>query len=115
MYCWNCAKEMEDAANFCSACGTARPQVHPPREDPYARPSLSRIREGKRIAGVCGGVARYFDLDVTLIRVLWIVLTIFAALLPGMVVYVVCWIAMPQDPLPYVATASTEGAPTFSA
>jgi len=58
-----------------------------------------RVREGKRIAGVCGGVARYFDLDPTLVRVVWLLLTIFPPV-PGLIVYIVCWIAMPQDPLP---------------
>ena len=112
MYCCNCGKEMEAEANFCSVCGTARPQAQPRGDAP--RP-LSRIRAGRKIAGVCGGVARYFDLDVTLIRVLWIVLTIFPPLLPGIVAYIVCWIAMPEDPRVFTAPASsTEGAPTFS-
>jgi phage shock protein C len=114
MYCCNCAKELEDEANFCSACGTARPQSRPTGDVREPRP-LSRIRAGKKIAGVCGGVARYFEIDVTLIRVLWIVLTIFPPLLPGIVAYIVCWIAMPQDAPAYKAAASTEGAPTFSA
>jgi len=68
--------------------------------DPYERRPLSRVREGKKIAGVCGGVARYFDVDVTLVRVLWILLTIFPPLLPGIIAYLVCVIAMPQDPPP---------------
>jgi phage shock protein C len=60
---------------------------------------LSRPREGRKIAGVCAGVARYFDIDVTLVRVLWILLVIFPPV-PGILVYVVCWIVMPVDPAP---------------
>jgi phage shock protein C len=112
MYCCNCGRELEDEARFCSACGTARPPVRPPSGDD--RIPLSRVRAGRKIAGVCGGVARYFDLDVTLVRVLWIILTIFLAGLPGVVAYIVCWIAMPQDPPYFSAPASPEGATTFS-
>jgi phage shock protein C len=84
---------------FCSVCGTAKPPVRP--QTGYARQewSLSRVREGRKIAGVCGGIARYFELDVTLVRVLWVLVTIFT-IVPGFIAYLVCWIAMPQDPLP---------------
>jgi phage shock protein PspC (stress-responsive transcriptional regulator) len=60
---------------------------------------LTRPREGKRIAGVCAGVARYLEIDVTLVRVLWILVTILPPI-PGIVAYIVCWIAMPEDPEP---------------
>jgi len=58
---------------------------------------LTRPREGRRIAGVCAGVANYFDMDVTLVRILWILVTIFPPV-PGIVAYIVCWIAMPNAP-----------------
>ena len=103
MYCCNCGRELESEARFCSVCGTAKPPIEPPTGDARQRSPLSRIRQGAKLGGVCGGVARYFDLDVTLVRILWILLTIFPPLLPGITAYVVCWIAMPQDPLPYYA------------
>ena len=49
------------------------------------------------IAGVAGGVARYLELDVTLVRILWILIAIFPCI-PGIVGYIVCWILMPLDP-----------------
>jgi phage shock protein C len=106
MYCSNCGRQLEDAANFCSVCGTARSGA-----PPLSR-QFRRIRQGKKLAGVCGGVARYFDLDVTLVRVLWILLTICPPI-PGLVAYIVCWIAMPQDPpalpaSPDVAAATSQ-------
>ena len=103
MYCCNCGRKMEDEARYCSACGTARPSERPPGETTRPRPPLSRVREGKKIAGVCAGVARYLDMDVTLVRVLWILVTIFPPI-PGLIAYLVCWIAMPEDP-PYSSTA----------
>jgi phage shock protein C len=113
MYCCNCGRQLEDEARFCSVCGTARPPVRPPAGDPSDRPPLSRIRQGRKIAGVCGGVARYFDMDVTLIRILWILVTIFPPI-PGLIAYIVCWIAMPQDPPPHTATDKTPETPNFS-
>ena len=50
-----------------------------------------------KIAGVCAGFARYAGLDVTLVRVLWVVLTLCPPC-PGLIAYVVAWIVMPKDP-----------------
>ena len=96
MYCSNCGRKLEDQARFCSDCGAPRPSPQAPIGRMDERHHLSRIRNGK-IAGVCGGVARYLDMDVTLVRILWILLTIFPPL-PGIIAYLVCWIVMPIDP-----------------
>ena len=56
------------------------------------------MREAK-LGGVCAGFARYFGLDVTLVRILWIVITIWPLPLLGVVAYIVAWIAMPKDPV----------------
>jgi phage shock protein C len=57
-----------------------------------------RPRANRKIAGVCAGLAEYFDLDVTLVRVLWLVITFFSALIFGTVGYIVAWIVMPEEP-----------------
>jgi phage shock protein PspC (stress-responsive transcriptional regulator) len=49
------------------------------------------------IAGVVAGLARYFDLDVTLARVLYIVISVCSAAFPGILVYVLLWILMPKE------------------
>jgi phage shock protein C len=49
------------------------------------------------IAGVVAGLARYFDLDVTLARVLYIVISVCSAAFPGVLVYVLLWVLMPQE------------------
>ncbi len=53
----------------------------------------ARIRLGtdKEIGGVCSGIARHYDADVTAIRILWAVLTVFTAVIPGVLIYLVCW------------------------
>jgi phage shock protein PspC (stress-responsive transcriptional regulator) len=52
-----------------------------------------------KIAGVCAGFARYLGMDVTLVRVLWVVLTVFPLPCFGLVSYIVAWIVMPKDPV----------------
>ena len=97
MYCANCGNTLEDHFRYCSRCGAAT--ANAPAPGPLPEYRLMRIREGKRVAGVCGGIARYFDLDPTLVRVVWVLLTIFPPV-PGIILYIVCWIVMPQDPPP---------------
>ena len=49
----------------------------------------------KKIAGVCAGFARYFEVDVTLMRVLWLIVALFTGI--GFIGYIVAWILMPRD------------------
>ena len=60
----------------------------------------------KKIAGVCAGFARYFGMDVTLVRIIAIVL-IFWPVPIGLVGYIVAWIVMPRDPLPLPAASQS--------
>jgi phage shock protein C len=55
---------------------------------------LYRSRNQRMLAGVCGGLAEYFDLDATLIRVLFLVLAVFGG--SGLVIYVVMWLIVPD-------------------
>jgi phage shock protein C len=55
---------------------------------------LYRIDEGKMIAGVCTGVAEYIGLDVTVVRLLWVLLSILAGC--GILAYIIAIIVMPR-------------------
>jgi len=55
---------------------------------------LYRSRTQRMVAGVCGGLAEYFNVDTTVIRVLFLVVTLFGG--AGLVVYVVMWILVPD-------------------
>ena len=55
---------------------------------------LTRSNE-KVIAGVCAGLAEYFDLDPTLVRIAYILVSIFSAAFPGILVYIILWFVMP--------------------
>jgi len=97
MYCSNCGLQIEDHARYCLQCGqptaNAPTQAFAPREKP-----LTRAREDAKLGGVCAGVARYFDLDVSFVRILWCFLTIYPPGV-GLIAYIICWIVMPQDPV----------------
>ncbi|SMD36365.1 phage shock protein C (PspC) family protein [Reichenbachiella faecimaris] len=50
----------------------------------------------RMLAGVCGGIANYFDLDPTLVRIAYVVLSICSIGFPGMLVYAILWLIMPD-------------------
>ena len=51
------------------------------------------------IAGVCGGIAEYLGWDVSLVRILYLVVSIASAAFPGTLVYIILWIIMPKAPV----------------
>ena len=57
---------------------------------------LVRPRDGRMLAGVCAGVAEYFGLDVTLVRVIWAVVSVITGG-AGVLAYLVAWILMPNE------------------
>ena len=63
-----------------------------------ARTGLQRSQDDRIIAGVCGGVAEWLGWDPTLVRVLFVLVSIFSAAFPGILVYLILWIVMPERP-----------------
>jgi len=57
---------------------------------------LYRSKTDRKVAGVCGGLAQYFNIDATLIRVLFVVLAVFGG--AGLVLYLALWIIVPKEP-----------------
>jgi phage shock protein C len=89
MYCNYCGKVIPEDANLCAYCGKRVCGV-------VARKRLVRPREGRKIAGVCLGFAEYFDIDPVLVRVVWVLCTLFG--LAGIIAYAAAWIVMPEEP-----------------
>jgi phage shock protein C len=58
---------------------------------------LRRSRSNRWIAGVVAGLANYFGMDVTLARVLYVLISIFSAAFPGILVYIILWILVPEE------------------
>lgn len=59
---------------------------------------LYKSRTDKKLSGVCAGIAEYFGIDPTLIRLLWAVVTIFSAFFGGIIAYIVCAWLIPEMP-----------------
>ena len=57
---------------------------------------LTKSSSDRMIAGVCGGIAKYFDWDPTLVRVGYVLLSIFSAAFPGLIVYIALALIMPD-------------------
>jgi phage shock protein C len=110
MFCTRCGIELSDSANYCSVCGAATPNARPsssaqqPRAERFSRPL-----EGGKIGGVCAGVARYWGIDVTIVRILWAITAIWPPFI-GALVYLVCWIVMPRDTAPAMGAAQNSAA-----
>ncbi len=90
MYCNYCGKVIQDDANICAYCGTRVGGV-------IARKRLVRPRAGRAIAGVCAGFAEYFDIDVTVVRLVWLLVGVMTGI--GLLSYPIAWIVMPEEPL----------------
>ncbi len=57
---------------------------------------LRRSLANRHFAGVCGGIAEYFGLDPTTIRVAYVLFSIFSAAFPGILIYIILWILIPE-------------------
>ena len=58
---------------------------------------LYKVEKGKKICGVCLGIADYLNIDVTLVRLVWAAATIFTGFVAGIILYIGCAIIMPED------------------
>ena len=56
-----------------------------------------RSRDDKMIAGVCGGIAKALGWDSTLVRILYVIVSILSAAFPGTIAYLVLWAVMPKE------------------
>jgi phage shock protein PspC (stress-responsive transcriptional regulator) len=94
MFCSACAFPIEAEDFFCRRCGhktDAGADV-----EVTVKPKLRRVEDDKRLAGVCGGVARYLHANPKWVRAAWT----GASLLPfspGLIAYGICWAVMPRS------------------
>ena len=56
---------------------------------------IVRPREGRKIAGVCQSLANFFGLDVSIIRIVWLLAVLLAG--TGFLAYLVCWLVIPEE------------------
>lgn len=62
---------------------------------------LYRSRTKRTLSGVCGGLEDYFDIDVTIIRLVWVLISIMSGVFPGIVGYVIAVFIIPEEPAGY--------------
>ena len=90
MFCNYCGKCIQDDARLCAYCGRVVVGAN-------ACKRLERPRSDKKIGGVCAAFARYFDMDVAVVRILWVLAVIFTVPL-AIAAYIVAWIVIPEEP-----------------
>jgi phage shock protein C len=93
IFCQHCGVSLPTNARFCSNCGAAIPGATALPRRPLVRPIV-----GRKIAGVCLGVAQTYGLDVVPVRIFAIIGLFFSCGLVA-VAYLACWIAIPEEPV----------------
>jgi phage shock protein C len=58
---------------------------------------LTRSGRDKMLAGICGGIANYMDVDPTIVRLIFALATFFTVVFPGVLIYLIMWIVVPKD------------------
>jgi phage shock protein PspC (stress-responsive transcriptional regulator) len=87
--CPYCAETIEDAAVKCRHCGSRL-------EGSLLTSTWYRVRHGKKIAGVCAGLAEQFGISVTALRLAMVLLVLLGGGV-GLIVYAVLWVVMPYN------------------
>jgi phage shock protein C len=107
MTCSNCQKQIADGSKFCYNCGAKQAETAPAYTPPaYAQQKrLVRSINDRKLAGVCAGIADYFDMDPTIVRVLWLLATLVPG--PNIIAYVILWIAVPEGQTSVQSTSAT--------
>lgn len=109
MFCTRCGVALSDSTvNFCAQCGAPTAHNTASASQPY--PRLSRPRDDRKIAGVCAGFARYLGMDVTLVRLIAVVL-IFWPPCVGLIAYIVSWAVIPNEQVPMPQPAPVHSEP----
>jgi phage shock protein C len=114
MTCGHCQRDIADYSNFCYFCGAR--QHMPPAGPPRASRRLMRSAVDHKIAGVCGGIAEYLEIDSTLVRLIWVLLVLMPVpIVPAFIGYLVAWLVMPLAPFPMPAAAPPQATAPHSA
>jgi phage shock protein PspC (stress-responsive transcriptional regulator) len=99
MICPSCQKEITDNSRFCYLCGAQliAQAAHLAAPDGGPR-RFYRSASDRRLGGVCSGMARYFDTDVSLVRIVTALLIFFSGIVPGLFLYLLAWLVVPIEP-----------------
>src|SRR5947209_15005988 len=99
MVCTQCGTKLDDSARYGTACGHPTGPVLDGGMSAAVYPEprrLRRLMSEKKIAGVCAGFAEYFDVDVTLMRIIWLALLLCPPGI-GLIAYIVAIFVLPKS------------------
>ncbi len=101
MFCMNCGREIAESSNYCSICGGQQRRR-------ISHKQLTISATDKKLAGVCGGIAEYLDVDPTIVRLVWVALSVVpGGFVGGALAYFLAWIIIPKPPAFASTAAST--------
>jgi phage shock protein C len=100
-YCAGCGASLSDGARFCSVCGRVVTEPGPVAGSGAVRTPNPLIRPfaGRKLAGVCQGLANQYRWDVTLVRVITVLLAVFTFPV-ALIAYLLFWLIVPEEPRP---------------
>jgi len=104
VYCQQCGTGLPSSARFCSNCGATIPAAQAVPGKPLLRPCT-----GRQIAGVCLALARSYNWDPTVVRIVTVLSFLFSSGLVG-IAYLAAWIGIPEESLGAPGTPSAPGA-----
>jgi phage shock protein C len=110
MNCSNCGVEIAESSTYCSTCGVRTRQR-------ISHKKLTLSATDSKIAGVCGGIAEYLDVDSTIVRLVWVALSVVpGGVFGGILAYVLAWVIIPKpSALVPVATGPVAQQPAVKA
>jgi len=108
MLCPKCQKEIADGSKFCYNCGAQLAGSPAASAAPAPAKRLTRSSTDKKIGGVCAGLAAYFDIDATIVRIVWLIAVLFGG--TGLLLYIILWIVLPLAPTTPAITVSGSSA-----
>jgi phage shock protein PspC (stress-responsive transcriptional regulator) len=91
MNCGRCGREIAGDSSFCRFCGAAVTQ------GASAGKRLVRRPADGRLGGVCAGIAEFFGTDITLVRIIWVLLSLVpGGIIGGLIAYLAAWVIIPE-------------------
>ncbi len=94
MTCVRCQRDIPDSSAYCLSCGAPQAGTAAVASGPKR---LTRPLTGRKVAGVCAGLAEYMDVDVAVVRLAWIILSVVpGAIVGGVLAYLAAWIILPS-------------------
>jgi phage shock protein C len=110
IYCAQCGKQNGEESRFCFHCGRPlTPEAAAYRAQVPGNPSLRtlvRPRLGRKVSGVCQGLANHYGWDVTMVRIVMLLLAIVAFPV-GFILYAIIMLVAPEEPFALPATTTT--------